>query len=154
MAKAMKTKNKKIIPTVPLKTKQRQMNEIILRFPDLAKRIFNKLDDESLAKCKNMSRSWFSYMNREVSFWKRIIQKYTNNINKFKDAWRCVMTKAGLENVKELAMAVKHYLSIHPSKCSIGVDKCKHRTASFSPLHLAVESGQLSLCIFILLVQL
>ena len=45
-------KKQKVIPTVPLKSKQPQMNEIILRFPDLAKRIFNELDDESLAKCK------------------------------------------------------------------------------------------------------
>ena len=58
------------------------------------------------------------------------------------------MTKSSLENIKELAMAVKHYLSIHPSECPL--DECKHRTVSFSPLHLAVESGKLSLCIFIL----
>ena len=115
-------KKQKVIPTsntAPSKFRQLQMNEIILRFPDLAKRIFNQLDNESLAKCKNVSRSWSSYMNRDISFWKRIIQKYIDNIREFKDTWRCVMTKAGLENIKELAMVVKHYLSIHPSKCPI-----------------------------------
>ena len=143
-------KKQKIIPTVPLKSMQPQMNEIILRFPDLAKRILNQLDNESLAKCKNVSRSWSSYMNRDISFWKRIIQKYTNNIREFKDTWRCIMTKAGLENIKEIAMAVKHFISIHPSKCPIKVGECTHRTVSVSPLHVAIKSGKLSLCIFIL----
>ena len=139
-------KKRKIIPTSKTKSSKSrhpQMNEISLRFSDLAKRIFNKLNHENLSKCKNVSRSWSSFRNQDVLFLKRMIKKYTNNISEFKEAWRCVMTKTGLENIRILAMAIKHFLSIHPSKCEIEQGECKHRTVSFSPLHLAVESGQL-----------
>ena len=87
-------------------------------------------------------------MSRDALFWKRIIRMYTNDISEFKEVWKYIMNKAGLEDIRELAMAVKHFLSIHPSKCKIEEGECKHRTVSYSPLHLAVESGQLSLCIF------
>ena len=94
---------------------------------------------------------WSKRQKQNKMFLKRKGRDYnTNDINEFKEAWRCVVAKAGLENIRELAMAVKHFLSIHPSKCKIEEGECKHRTVSYSPLHLAVESGQLSLCIFIL----
>ena len=71
------------------------MDEIILRFPGLAQGIFNNLDDKSLTKTKRVSRSISSFIDREGLFWKRIIQKYANNIDNFKDSWRAVMKKAG-----------------------------------------------------------
>ena len=128
------------------------MEIIILRFPGLAQQIFNKLDDQSLSNSKNVSRSISSFMNREVFFLKRIIQKYTNNIDDFKDAWRTVLNKAGKNNVQELAFAVNHFLSTHPSSCTDKnpEDICNHRNDSYSPLHISSEAGNYNLCQFII----
>ena len=128
------------------------MDGIVLRFPGLAQGIFNNLDDESLSKSKYMSRSISLLMNRDVFFWKRIIQKYTKNIDDFKDTWRTVMNKAGQNNLKELAFAVKHFLSIHPSRCTDNKTEgiCNHRNVSYSPHQISAEAGNFQLYQFIL----
>ena len=88
------------------------MDEIILRFPDsLAPVIFKNLDDKSLTRSKHVSRSISSLLNKEVFFWKRIIQKYTNNIVTFKDSWRMVVNKAGKNNTKDSLVTVVEFLS-------------------------------------------
>ena len=65
------------------------MDEIILRFPDsLAPMIFKNLDDKSLTRSKHVSRSISSFLNKEVFFWKRIIQKYTIELKEFEEMWK------------------------------------------------------------------
>ena len=125
------------------------MDLIILRFPGLAQLILKKLDDQSLANSKNVSRSITLFLNREAFFWKRIIQKYTNNIDDFKDSWKAVTNKT---SIRGLASAVKYFLSLHPSHCT---DKendelCKHRNISYSPLQISAEAGNFLLSQFIL----
>ena len=58
------------------------------------------------------------------------------------------MKKADFEMTKELALAVKTFLSNHPGNCLKAFCKC--RAMSFSPLHIAAEFGQVSLYEFIL----
>ena len=50
------------------------MENIILRFPGLAERIFDTLDDENLGKSKTVSRSWSEFTDNEVFFWRWIIK--------------------------------------------------------------------------------
>ena len=108
-----------------------------MRFPNVAKGIFNNLNDEDLVKSKEVSRTWSSYMDEEIFFWKRIITKLMGGYNDFKEVWRIVTIKAGLDRTKELADAVKFFLSVHPSQCK---DKrCSHREIPFSPLHIAAQ---------------
>ena len=122
------------------------MDNIISRFPGLAERIFDTLDDENLGNSKTVSRSWSEFTDNEVFFWRRIIKKLAVGNDDFKETWKLVMKKADFEITKELALAVKNFLSKHPGNCSA----CKCREMSFSPLHIAAEFGQVSLCEFIL----
>ena len=124
------------------------MENIILRFPGLAERIFDTLDDENLGKSKTVSRSWSEFTDNEVFFWRRIIKKVVVGKEDFKETWKLVMKKADFEMTKELAFAVKGFLSYHPRNCLAEV--CKHRAVSFSPLHIAARFGEVSLCEFIL----
>ena len=56
------------------------MEEIFARFPKLGKGILNNLDDENLVKCKEVKRSWHSFMDGEKFYWRRVIKKYIDGI--------------------------------------------------------------------------
>ena len=125
------------------------MDNIISRFPGLAERIFNSLDDENLVGSKTVSRSWSEFTENEVFYLRRIIKKLIGGYEDFKETWKLVMQKADIEMTKELAHAVKFFLSKHPVNC-FEEENCYHRALSHSPLHIGAEAGQVSLCEFIL----
>ena len=122
------------------------MDNIISRFPGLAARIFNSLDDENLVKSKTVSRSWSEFSDNEVFFSRRIIKKLIVDYEDFKETWKLVMKKADIDMLKELSLAVKDFLSKHPERC----EDCNHRALSHSPLHIGAEAGHVTLCEFIL----
>ena len=82
------------------------MDQLLSRFPDIAEDIFENLDDESLVRCKEASRSMSSFMDEDNKFWKRIIRKYLNNLetNDFKKSWEFLidLKQTGPEMFKEL----------------------------------------------------
>jgi len=126
--------------------KELKMDNIISRFPGLAARIFDSLDDENLVNCKTVSRSWSEFTENEVFYFRRIIKKLIIDYEDFKETWKLVMKKADIEMLKELSLVVKYFLSMHPENC----ENCNHRALSHSPLHIVAEAGNVSLCEFLL----
>ena len=87
------------------------MEDFILRFPLVGRKIFNKLDDQDLTKVKTLTRFLNHHLGKDKSFWKRILKKYEWNHEKFKEAWKLVTKKVRNEEVKELAIAVEKFYS-------------------------------------------
>ena len=54
------------------------MEEVLERFPHLGENIFQKLDSESLIKCKEVNRAFKNFMKVEKSSYLHAIQWYTN----------------------------------------------------------------------------
>ena len=104
------------------------MDNIISRFPGLAERIFNSLDDEALVNSKTVSRSWSTFTENEVFYLRRIVTKLIGGYVEFNETWKLVMKKADIEMLKELSLAVKDFLSKHPERCK----DCNHRALSHS----------------------
>ena len=50
------------------------MEKFCKRFPHLAGRIFDQVNDESLNKCKEINRDVLEYLEKERFFWIRIIK--------------------------------------------------------------------------------
>ena len=50
------------------------IEQMVLRFPKLAKDIFKDLDDKSLKNCLNVSREWSKFIPNEKFPWERCIQ--------------------------------------------------------------------------------
>ena len=115
------------------------MEEVLARFPSVGEKIFNQLDDQNLTKCKEVNRSQCTFLEETKLLWRRMIKKYNANNVEFKDAWKLVMEKVPLQNVKELAIAVEQFYSFCP-------DRLGHQ---HSPHHIAAERGCLALCKFI-----
>ena len=125
------------------------MKIFLLRFPHLGQSIFEMLDDENLVKCKEVSKPWSFFMDQERFFWKRIIKKLVGDYDDFQKAWNLALKNADVEILKELGCVVKSFYSIHPSQC-FDKENCKHRAIPFSPLHLCVGFGTITLCKFLL----
>ena len=119
------------------------------RFPHLGKGIFDYLDNEDIARCKETCKSWNVFINGEQFYWTRVIRFYIENIDEFKETWKMVMEKTNSEMIKELGLAVKYFLNCHPFQCKLR-ENCIHRAISYSPLHIGAEAGKVSLCRFIL----
>ena len=51
------------------------MEEVLLRFPHLSENIFNSLDNKSLADCKEVSKSWYFYLDGQKFLQLRINSK-------------------------------------------------------------------------------
>ena len=85
------------------------MDNIISRFPGLAEKIFDRLDNESLVNSRTVSRPWAEFTENEMFFLRRIIKKLIGGYENFQETWKLVMKKADMEMMNELALAVKFF---------------------------------------------
>ena len=91
------------------------MKTIFQRFPDICCDIFDQLDNQNLAKSKEVSVSWCSFINSEKFWWIRMIQKYGHeDINENLGIWRKVINRTPFEIVKKLAIAVQQFFKLNP----------------------------------------
>ena len=56
--------------------------DMLRRFPHIGEQIFDSLDNPSLLKCKEVSRSWHDFIDEQRFPWVRMIQKYVKESNK------------------------------------------------------------------------
>ena len=93
------------------------MDDIISRFPVLAVRILDSLDDNNFGNCMMVSRSWSSFTkDDELLLFKRMrinLKKLICGYNDFKEAWKSVMEETNDEMTKELA--ITYFLLKHPA---------------------------------------
>ena len=112
-----------------------QHGGIFQRFPDLCFGIFDQLDDQNLAKSKEVSPTWCNFINAEKLWWIRKIQNYANeDMNEDADVWKKVIVGTPIEIVKDLATASRQFYQFH------------QKGRNYSPLHIAAYSGDLQSC--------
>ena len=86
--------------------------DLFLRYPHLSEAILNKLDDQALVECKNVSRIWCNVIDGQRFLWIRIIKKNIQNrpdSNEIKhsslDIWKKSIDKTPIRIIKELAVS-------------------------------------------------
>ena len=111
------------------------MENILERFPVVAKNIFNNLDNQSLVRAKNVCRTWrFSITSQKFS-WIRKIQTVVDDEQEFTSNWQRVLVRTSVETVKELSVAVHQFYQLDESRYN----------EKWSPLHITVMQDDLSL---------
>ena len=88
------------------------METICKRFPHLAERIFDQVDDQSLDKCKEISEEVLEYLENERFFWIRTIKKYQSKLKDFPESWKPVIDRTPTEIVKEIGIAVSQFFQV------------------------------------------
>lgn len=84
------------------------MEEVLLRFAHLGEKIFDLLNDQSIIKCKKVSKTWNSLIADQNSSWIRIIKKYDEKTNKNHKRcprrWRRAFAKIKFEDLNQFAL--------------------------------------------------
>ena len=84
---------------------QSKMEEVLVRFHQVGKRIFEELDNKSLTKCREVNKSWRGFIDGEKTVPFRIIKSLTNVHESYLDK---NFGKVDLDSVKELVKNVQH----------------------------------------------
>ena len=112
------------------------MENILERFPNVAKAIFSKLDNKYLVEANGVCSSWKNSITSQKFYWIRIIQTHIDDEQEFTSIpWQRVLLKTSVEMVKELSIAVYQFYQF---------DKSRYKK-KWSPLHITVERDILGL---------
>ena len=85
------------------------MEELCQRFPSIAQKIMNDVDNRTLIDFKEASKITYNFLEKERFYWIRIIQRYNCLIGKLHDVWKKVVKKTPVEIIKELAVALHQF---------------------------------------------
>ena len=92
------------------------MEDIFIRFPQISELVLKNLDNQSLVKCRLVSRKLKTCIDEEKILWLRIIQKYYEDLDRYpcsefpRKMWKMVLDKTPTETIKELAITVHQFL--------------------------------------------
>lgn len=112
---------------------------MLMRLPHIGKQIFDSVDNSSLLKCKETSRSWYDFIDEQKFSWVRIIQKYVkdsnHNYTECPKHWRKLFRKSSVEQVKYFASKIQEDVSFARKH---GFTHLSHHRKELTPLHFAV----------------
>ena len=89
------------------------LEDLCARFPQIGVEILKGLDDKTIAKCKLVSKTMQSFIERGKKFWIRKIMKYVGEGHELTEMWKEFLYQTPQEMVKEMSDAV-YYCFNHP----------------------------------------
>ena len=89
------------------------MDDILIRYPAIGQMIFKELDYKSLVQSKEISRIWYSFLDNDSLLWRRKIQSCTKNQFEFYEIWNIVTRKVSVHILKDFAMTVEDFFTLH-----------------------------------------
>ena len=130
------------------------------RFPLVAQKVMDHVDDETLINFKEAGRNNAEFLGKERFYWLRIIQRYNCLIVELQEVWKKVVRKTPVEIIKELAIAVHQFpktmfRQLSPVKVQIlkrlGVpitplDYVLKVEKQWHPLFVSAACGSVNLC--------
>ena len=84
------------------------MDEVNLRFQHISEQIFGCLDNESLANCQEVCRSWNNFLDGQKFLHARIILETVTKYHKVGKSWFQVFNKCNTKTIMDLRIAVEH----------------------------------------------
>ena len=106
----------KMVAADVIKRPESIMDNVLLRFPHLGESIFEQLDNESLAKSREVCDFWRIFINDQKLPWIRMIKSYI----KVLDPWQELIKISRVETLQEMACTVHQYYIENDIKCPQG----------------------------------
>ena len=130
------------------------MEEVCQRFPLIAQKILNQVDNKTLINYKEAGRIYAAFLEKERFYWTTIIQRYNCLIGEFHDVWKKVVKQTPIEIIKELAVAVhqfpqRMFFSLKPKQFYETIsylDFVQTIEQHWHPLFVAAACGSVNLC--------
>ena len=82
------------------------METLIQRFPHLSQNVFNSVDNQSLAKCQEVSLPWYEFLQQQKFRQIRTIMSTIEQTHEVGDTWKNVFKSATTQNIMDLGPAV------------------------------------------------
>ena len=118
------------------------MDVIQIRFPTLAVKILNNLDDQSLMKYKKSNRDNSKFLGQERFYWIRILKKFNDYFETSRDTWRKAISKTSTGIVKKLAIAVFTFFKTESdSFIEIHFSLKENKSSPLMPVLIAAYDG-------------
>ena len=111
------------------------MEVLNLRFEHLSEKIYANLDDESLSKCKEVSRSWYTYISNLKCLQIRLIQGILKPFQVNEQEWSKVLLNANSKTIWDIKECVLQFLQT----------KNQDFYCFLAPLHLFAAIGSMNL---------
>ena len=92
------------------------MADLILRFPHIAERILDELNNGDIAKCRKLSKSMRQFIDMQKLPWIRMINKHSESQTEFLDQWKQVTEKTPTTMVKKLAIYTEKFFEEIPAR--------------------------------------
>ena len=131
------------------------MESLSQRFPLMAQKIMNHVDDKTLINFKETGRNNADFLGKERFYWIRIIQRYNCLIGELQEVWKKVVRKTPIEIIKELAVAIhqfprtifrEHKDEILPSEPASPIEFVQKIEKQWHPLFIGATCGSVNLC--------
>ena len=146
------------------------MEEIISRFSHLGEKIFAQLDNLSLARCREVSKTWKTFLDGQKFLHIRSIQSYIEKKHKIGEPWKDFFKNSNKKMIMMLNSAFKEVCSRYQGStlediianplyvAAISGQKYLYQCiaekvedeSGLNPIHYAVINGQLDLFKYII----
>lgn len=107
------------------------MEDLLSRFPHIGEIIFENLDDQSILSSKQVSKSWYNFINCQKFPWIRIVKNYVKESNKDytqnPKKWKKLFRNFSVKSVRDFAYFV-HKITVKDRKNSIRYHKSRGRS--------------------------
>ena len=113
------------------------MEVLTVRFPHLSEMIFDYLDNQSLAKCKIVSKTWNIYVVEQKFYGIRIIKETVKKFHKLSEPWLEIFKKANSENIMELKNCLVQFYEEQRQN--------RRFNTEVTPLHVSADAGNILL---------
>ena len=74
------------------KSKSVVLEDFFVKFPHLTEKIFDHLENTSLAECRKVSRSWQSYLDEQKILQVRIIRSNIGKHHEVDESWEKILS--------------------------------------------------------------
>ena len=121
------------------------MEEVFQRFPDLTEKIYAQLDNQSLVRCNEVSRSWKSFLGNKKLLPIRKIMEYVGHKEQFSVHWGKVLSKTSTLFIQELAKAVSKFFQESLKELDLEDAEKQFPNFPLSPLHVCAALNNLQM---------
>ena len=112
------------------------MEEVTFRFPYLSENIFNLLDNESIIKCREVSKFWKNYLDDQKFLEIRKISATVEQFHIVGKSWKKVFETGSTSTIRDLRVAVGQFYKKGTNL---------YYYEGLTPLHTAAGTGHLEL---------
>ena len=165
-------------PKLPTQEKteifQPKMEDVIMRFPHLAEKIFDSLENKSLTTCREVSKSWNNFVCKKKFFLIRVIEGEVEYFHALGNDWKKIFDKGTTETIADLRNGVgqfygkgnglKYHEGLTPSHVAAGTGKLELLKSiekitgsgnlkdekGWTPLHYAAQNGYLNVLEYVM----